>query len=225
MSAWERHPPAWQQQTWACSPARSPRFRRVSTTTSTPTSRNDKTQAVFFLLTFRGPRWPLLSSTLNSSAAMTSFPDQRRHHSGLMDIDPLLHISHRDKSPEDSGRELWARSQVLGRSSSLPVLGGACTVCGRSPLDLCAVISSHFTGTHCRYWDNPWCARQTRQCHGLSQRSRARGFTPWQKDMRKRTWSLSMELELLTSFHLGLSSSYQYPTGSQYLQQLLDSRI
>lgn len=123
MSAWERHPPAWQQQTWACSPARSPRFRRVSTTTSTPTSRNDKTQAVFFLLTFRGPRWPLLSSTLNSSAAMTSFPDQRRHHSGLMDIDPLLHISHRDKSPEDSGRELWARSQVLGRSSSLPRLG------------------------------------------------------------------------------------------------------
>ena len=38
------------------------------------------------------------------------------------------------------------------------------------------------------------------------------GFSPFEKEMRRRTWSLCMQLDLLTSFHLGLPSSIQYST-------------
>lgn len=35
---------------------------------------------------------------------------------------------------------------------------------------------------------------------------------PFEKEMRRRTWSFLMQLDLLTSFHLGLPSNVQYPT-------------
>lgn len=34
----------------------------------------------------------------------------------------------------------------------------------------------------------------------------------FEKEMRRRTWSLCMQLDLLTSFHLGLPSNVQFPT-------------
>ncbi|KAB5550785.1 hypothetical protein GE09DRAFT_149431 [Coniochaeta sp. 2T2.1] len=37
-------------------------------------------------------------------------------------------------------------------------------------------------------------------------------FSPFEKEMRRRTWSICMQLDLLISFHLGLPSSIQYST-------------
>ncbi|KAH7163362.1 hypothetical protein B0J13DRAFT_538425 [Dactylonectria estremocensis] len=37
-------------------------------------------------------------------------------------------------------------------------------------------------------------------------------FTPFEAEMRRRTWSLAMQLDLMVAFHLGLPSGVQYPT-------------
>ena len=37
-------------------------------------------------------------------------------------------------------------------------------------------------------------------------------FSPFEKEMRRRTWSLCVQLDLLVSFQLGLPSNIQYPT-------------
>ncbi|KAK2594836.1 hypothetical protein QQS21_007464 [Conoideocrella luteorostrata] len=37
-------------------------------------------------------------------------------------------------------------------------------------------------------------------------------YSPFEQEMRRRTWSLCMQLDLLTSFHLGLPSCTQFPT-------------
>ncbi|KAH7171263.1 hypothetical protein EDB81DRAFT_865164 [Dactylonectria macrodidyma] len=37
-------------------------------------------------------------------------------------------------------------------------------------------------------------------------------FTPFEAEMRRRTWSLAMQLDLMVAFHLGLPSSVQFPT-------------
>jgi hypothetical protein len=51
-------------------------------------------------------------------------------------------------------------------------------------------------------------------------------ISPFEKEMRRRTWSLCMQLDLLTSFHLGLPSSVQYPTwNTSPPSALLDSEF
>ncbi|KAF7554587.1 hypothetical protein G7Z17_g2770 [Cylindrodendrum hubeiense] len=37
-------------------------------------------------------------------------------------------------------------------------------------------------------------------------------FTPFEGEMRRRTWSMAMQLDLLVAFHLGLPSNVQFPT-------------
>ena len=49
-------------------------------------------------------------------------------------------------------------------------------------------------------------------------------LSPFEREMRRRTWSLCMQLDLLISFHLGLPSGVQYPTWDTLApRNLLDS--
>ncbi|KAL6412065.1 hypothetical protein AUP68_04446 [Ilyonectria robusta] len=94
----------------------------------------------------------------------------------------------------------YFRPQPLAVEALLLFAQAQCLTCLELPSDLGTLFGSLIrVATQMGYHRDP-------DVHGPGK------FTPFEAEMRRRTWSVAMQLDLLISFHLGLPSSVQYPT-------------